>query len=164
MKTQLKDRVLWYDGIIQVHPDDIPSLLLEHIDISKIVSTESNDDTQLYFQLTGNRIDTKTEAHIPKQVELYPLVDIEKILLERVEPYDSRYKERLKLELEEIKKRNMHSFICCIHYVIETLKKKNILWGVGRGSSCASLILYLLDVHMVDPVKYDIDLQEFFHD
>jgi DNA polymerase III alpha subunit len=47
-------------------------------------------------------------------------------------------------------------------YIIDTLRKNNIVWGVGRGSSVASYVLFLLGVHRVDSVKYDIPLNEFF--
>jgi DNA polymerase III alpha subunit len=38
---------------------------------------------------------------------------------------------------------------------------KNIVWGVGRGSSCSSYLLYLLGLHEVDVVKYDVDISDF---
>jgi DNA polymerase III alpha subunit len=46
-------------------------------------------------------------------------------------------------------------------YVIDTFKKNNVIWGVGRGSSVSSYILYLLEVHDVDSVMYDLDFNEF---
>ena len=47
-------------------------------------------------------------------------------------------------------------------YIIDTFKSQNVFWGVGRGSSCASYILYLIDLHLVDSVLYDIPMEEFF--
>jgi DNA polymerase III alpha subunit len=46
-------------------------------------------------------------------------------------------------------------------YIIDTMRKNNIVWGVGRGSSVASYILYLLGVHKVDSVKYNLHIEEF---
>jgi len=48
-----------------------------------------------------------------------------------------------------------------LHYLITTCKEKDIVTGVGRGSSVSSLTLYLLGVHAVDPVKYKLNYEEF---
>jgi DNA polymerase III alpha subunit len=48
-----------------------------------------------------------------------------------------------------------------ITYVINTLQDKNIVWGVGRGSSVSSYVLYILGVHDVDSVKYNLDIADF---
>ena len=41
------------------------------------------------------------------------------------------------------------------------LKTNSIVWGVGRGSSVASYVLFLLGVHKIDSVKYNLDWREF---
>jgi DNA polymerase III alpha subunit len=41
------------------------------------------------------------------------------------------------------------------------MKANNIIWGVGRGSSVASYVLYLLEVHRVDSMYYNLDIREF---
>lgn len=46
-------------------------------------------------------------------------------------------------------------------YFVDTCVDKNILWGVGRGSSVASYILYLIGVHRIDSIKYGLDWNEF---
>ncbi len=46
-------------------------------------------------------------------------------------------------------------------YIIDTMRKYNKLWGVGRGSSVSSYVLYLLGVHKVDSYKYNLDIKEF---
>ena len=74
------------------------------------------------------------------------------------------YGRRVDNELAMIKKMNMAEFFRTLIYVVETLKSTKTVWGVGRGSSCASLVLYLIGLHRVDPVKFNIDMTEFFHD
>ena len=44
---------------------------------------------------------------------------------------------------------------------LRPLHDKNVLWGVGRGSSVASYALFLIGVHKIDSVKYDLDWREF---
>jgi DNA polymerase III alpha subunit len=47
-------------------------------------------------------------------------------------------------------------------YLVDTFRENNIVWGVGRGSSVASYALYLIGVHKVDSVKYELPITEFF--
>jgi len=75
---------------------------------------------------------------------------------------DDIYIERLSWELKKMDEKNMHQFVRCLLYVTHQFKEKGVLWGVGRGSSCASLIMYLLGINKVDPVKYGIPAEEFF--
>ena len=48
-----------------------------------------------------------------------------------------------------------------LKYFVDTMRSNNLTWGVGRGSSVASYVLYLLGVHKVDSIKYKLDLKEF---
>jgi len=64
-------------------------------------------------------------------------------------------------ELTEYENRNMFDLLRWLKYVIDTCRSNNIVWGVGRGSSVASYVLYLLGVHRIDSIKYHLDWQEF---
>ena len=41
------------------------------------------------------------------------------------------------------------------------MRENQLIWGVGRGSSTASYVLYLLGVHRIDSMYYDLDPEEF---
>lgn len=69
--------------------------------------------------------------------------------------------QRLIEELQEFRARNMLPLLRTLKYVVDTLQEHKIVWGVGRGSSVASYVLYLLGVHKIDSIKYDLDWQEF---
>ena len=69
---------------------------------------------------------------------------------------------RMVKELQEFENRNLLPLLRQMKYIIDTLRKNNIMWGVGRGSSVSSYVLYLLDVHRINSVKYDLPLNEFF--
>lgn len=56
---------------------------------------------------------------------------------------------------------NCLPFIRAVVYIIDSLREKNIVWGVGRGSSVSSYILFLLGVHSVDSLKYKLPFDEF---
>jgi len=47
-------------------------------------------------------------------------------------------------------------------YIVDTLRSQNILWGVGRGSSVSCYCLYLIGIHKIDSLKYDLPINEFF--
>lgn len=46
-------------------------------------------------------------------------------------------------------------------YMVDTFRKNNIVWGLGRGSSVASYVLYLIGVHKIDSIYYDLPINEF---
>jgi DNA polymerase III alpha subunit len=69
---------------------------------------------------------------------------------------------RIITELELFRKNNMIPVLLAMKFVVDTLRANNIVWGVGRGSSVASYVLYLIGVHKVDSVKYNLPIEEFF--
>ena len=64
-------------------------------------------------------------------------------------------------ELNAFKERNMTDVLRWLKYFVDTCEKEGVVWGLGRGSSVASYVLYLIGVHNVDSVKYNLDWQEF---
>jgi DNA polymerase III alpha subunit len=57
--------------------------------------------------------------------------------------------------------RNLFNLLKYLKYLVDTMKSNNVIWGVGRGSSVASYVLYLLGVHRIDSMYYDLDPKEF---
>jgi DNA polymerase-3 subunit alpha len=72
------------------------------------------------------------------------------------------YIDRIVNEFEMFKSRGLLDVLKTVIYIVDTFEKNDIVWGTGRGSSCASYILYILGLHEVDSVKYDLDIHEFF--
>lgn len=71
------------------------------------------------------------------------------------------YQQRLAEELGEMEHRGMFDFIRALLYVTDLFRARDVVWGVGRGSSCASLVMFVLGINKVDPVKYNIPVEEF---
>ncbi len=69
---------------------------------------------------------------------------------------------RIKMELRLWEERGLNGMLRTLIFIINTFDANNVIWGTGRGSSCASYILYLIGLHQVDSIKYDIDIGEFF--
>jgi DNA polymerase III alpha subunit len=68
---------------------------------------------------------------------------------------------RVREELDEFQKRKMMPLLKWLKYLVDTCRKNNIVWGVGRGSSVSSFVLFLIGVHKIDPIKYGLDWQDF---
>lgn len=69
--------------------------------------------------------------------------------------------QRVGHELLLYQNKNLFNLLRYLKYLVDTMKQHNIIWGVGRGSSVASYVLYLLEVHRVDSIYYDLDPKEF---
>lgn len=90
--------------------------------------------------------------------EEYKNMDIEGFL---VDVCPKEHYQRLIDELREFRERNMLPLLRALKYIVDTMRQNNIVWGVGRGSSVASYVLFLLGVHKIDSIKYNLDWQEF---
>lgn len=64
-------------------------------------------------------------------------------------------------ELLMFQERNLFNLLRYLKYLVDTMRANNIIWGVGRGSSVSSYVLYLLGVHRIDSMYYDLDPGEF---
>ena len=64
-------------------------------------------------------------------------------------------------ELQEFGKRGMYNLLRYMIYLVDFMRENNIVWGVGRGSSVASYVLYLIGVHRINSIQFDLDWREF---
>jgi len=64
-------------------------------------------------------------------------------------------------ELAEFEGRDMMNLLRYMIYLVDFMRENNIVWGVGRGSSVASYVLYLIGVHRINSIQYDLDWREF---
>ena len=71
-------------------------------------------------------------------------------------------RDRVSQELELYIKHGMYDILHVMKYIVDTLRENNVVWGVGRGSSVASYVLYLIGVHKIDSIKYKLPIEEFF--
>jgi len=69
--------------------------------------------------------------------------------------------DRVEEELALYKARNLYPILQLMIYIIDTMRKNDLVWGIGRGSCVSSYLLYLIGVHKVDSVKYSLNIQEF---
>jgi DNA polymerase III alpha subunit len=69
--------------------------------------------------------------------------------------------QRVGHELLLYQERDLFNLLRYLKYLVDTMKQNGIIWGVGRGSSVASYVLYLLGVHRINSIYYDLDPEEF---
>lgn len=151
-----------YSGKIKAHT----LINVEDPTLAKLFndSIDKNADSiaQLnYYQepnLTLAEYDSQNQADwfIPKE---YKDLDIASWLLDQCQT-DEQYL-RVVNELELYVQHNMIDILVGIKYLVDYMRKHEIVWGVGRGSSVASYCLYLIGVHKVDSIKYQLDITEF---
>jgi DNA polymerase III alpha subunit len=91
--------------------------------------------------------------------EEYKQLDIAKLVLDLCKT-DAEL-QRVGEELLLYQERNLFDLLRYLKYLIDVMKKNCLIWGVGRGSSIASYVLYLLEVHRVNSMLYELDPREF---
>jgi DNA polymerase III alpha subunit len=91
--------------------------------------------------------------------EEYKSLDIAAWVLDRCKTDEER--QRVGQELILYQARGLLDLLKYMKYLVDTLKKNNIVHGVGRGSSVASYVLYLIGVHKINSLYYDLDISEF---
>ena len=55
----------------------------------------------------------------------------------------------------------MYNLLRYMVYLVNYMRENNLIWGVGRGSSTASYVLYLIGIHKIDSIQFGLDWQEF---
>ena len=69
--------------------------------------------------------------------------------------------DRVNLEYDMYKERKLINVLRFFIYLIDHLRNNKIIWGVGRGSSVASYILFLIGTHKIDSLQFNLDITEF---
>ena len=150
-----------FDLLYQGKLDILPKILTEPNDAEVKQFNEHSETITLQEyqepQLSKTEFDSLMQSswNMPDK---YKTLDIEEWLLDSCP--EQNY-QRLVDELEAYKARNMLDLLRWLKYFVDTCRKEGIVWGVGRGSSVASYVLYLIGVHKIDSLKYNLDWREF---
>jgi DNA polymerase III alpha subunit len=91
--------------------------------------------------------------------QAYSDLDIAKYILSLCETQEQL--QRCAEELLLFQEKNLFDLLKYLKYLVDTMKENHIIWGIGRGSSVASYVLYLLGVHRINSLYYDLDIREF---
>jgi len=171
------DRVLWEDGTISV-PSDLISKYIQFADEGKLFTDVLTPEIKEYNRhATTGKIGLKSEPDelctewiLPKEITNIKLDEyLEQKFGEEVDKRNFTEEEivvradRVFAEYRELMMAGLAPLIYAIIYVINRFEANNVVWGVGRGSSTSSYLLYILGIHDVDSVEYDLDFSEFLH-
>jgi len=94
--------------------------------------------------------------HMPDE---YQTIDIAAWLLEQCS--NDAELQRVGEELLLYQERDLFNLLRYLKFLVDTMRKNSVVWGVGRGSSVASFVLYKLGVHKINSLYYDLDPAEF---
>jgi DNA-dependent RNA polymerase auxiliary subunit epsilon len=173
--THLRDRTLWFDGVSSFDPNRLLDVVQKY-DVQFV--DYLNDDVKEYnrFSKKEHNLQVKSECGplnsdwvLPPE---YAQLDVLTYLLDRhdmiVAGMDSdeiaSRDIRLTQEIVRYQERGLFSVLKTIIYIINRLTAKGIVWGVGRGSSVSSYILFVIGAHDVDSYAYELDINDFLHE
>ena len=165
-------------GEIVLSQDDICDVIMQGRDLADLtramVDPEINtqalaaviDDPDVIMSWTkpdesGVSIDEfdrtqQSRWHMPKQ---YVDFDIAEHVLSLCSTQEQL--QRVGEELLLFQERGLFDLLRYLKYLVDTMRDHGMIWGVGRGSSVASYVLYLMGVHRIDSMFYDLDPREF---
>ncbi len=152
MSIKHKEEVL-SEAVLRHGADILPKCLADLDSVNRYI--ERCYQENLNYPMPKDSIDIKKwnipEDYYPNLTEmLYGLCETEE------------QKNRVNQELDLFIKNGMYDVLHVMKYVVDTLRENGIVWGVGRGSSVASYVLYLIGVHKIDSIKYKLPIEEFF--
>ena len=139
IKYAFVEKDINFDDILQL--ENIPELI-KYTDPK--VSIEDFDN------------DNQSRWHLPVD---YANMDIAKYVLDKCT--SEAELQRAGEELLLFQERDMFTLLKYLKYLVDTMRKNNIVWGVGRGSSVASFVLFLLEIHRINSLYYDLSIDEF---
>lgn len=178
--TELDNRTLWYDGDSTVSPDTVLNMVMSGQPIDHVFVTHLTKDIEQYnkFVAADDKITVKNKVKPLSFDWVFPAeykeLDVKQHVVAKLaehaeDPQNSQWTQdeqmiRVNRTLDEYKLYETLGVLDVLRvliYIINTLQSNSVVWGVGRGSAVSSYILYLIGVHDVDSVKYDLDVTDF---
>lgn len=148
------------------HNESVPEKIIVNNDgwVKKFNKSCSEYDmtTVIEWELEGDYTDQEfieknlADWNLPEE---YANLDILEFVLSKCSTTEQI--DRIKYEYAEFNKRNMINVLRWLKYFVDTLREHNLIWGVGRGSSVSSYLLYIIGIHKIDALQYDLDIKEF---
>lgn len=153
------------DDLCELYLKD-PSKQIKKIIVDKPITISDIVDTSLlpkfivYTNLELNRkeydLKCQNSWYMPDEYKNY---DIAKYVLDLCQTDEEL--QRVGKELLLYQERDMFPLLKYLKYLVDTMRLNNIVWGVGRGSSVASFVLFLLGVHRINSLYFDLAIEEF---
>lgn len=143
-----------------------PEIKLENVLVEKPIKFNSDLELENIPKLIEYKLSDISKSQFDNQLQNswfmpkeYLDMDIAKWVLEQCK--DDSELQRAGQELLMYQERNMFTLLKYLKYLVDTMRKNNVVWGVGRGSSVASFVLYLIGIHRINSLHYDLPIEEF---
>lgn len=154
------------DLLMQGHAvDSLKHVVVDSsIDLEKLAMSLARPDTLLTWKLPQDPATLVPEFHASQQSnwhmpDEYKNLDIAQHILNSCGS-DAEL-QRCGQELLLFQERDLFNLLRYLKYLVDTMTANQVIWGVGRGSSVASFVLYKLGVHRIDSLYYNLDIHEF---
>jgi DNA polymerase III alpha subunit len=172
MTNEIKGRTIQSDGSVINDQSTLCEILYNDRDIGGCFNNDSDEIKR--FHLANKLCDTEipepsfTQDLPYKNIrwqdhwftpESYINLDLQEWCMAKCTSNEE--KSRVIYEIAEFEKRQMIPAIKHMMYCADTWRKNNVVWGVGRGSSVSSFVLYLIGINRINPLKYNLDLLEW---
>lgn len=159
-------------GRVVMTSNGLTTLLSEGKPINGLL-VEENSETTKYNFFSDNSLTLYTKELQEQTSEEYDIestakwttpeeftnINLEEWLLSRCST--DIQKKRVFKELNMYSERDLYPLLHHLIFLVEHFRKNNIVWGVGRGSSVASYVLFLIGIHKVDSIRYQLEIEEF---
>ncbi len=136
------------------------ALVENYIKFDDVLQLENAPELIQYNKLdmTVEQFDNQMQSNwlMPEQ---YKTMDIAQYVLNQCQ--GEAELQRAGEELLLFQERDMFVLLRYLKYLVDTMRENNIVWGVGRGSSVASFVLFLLGIHRINSLYYDLSIDEF---
>jgi DNA polymerase III alpha subunit len=149
---------LLYQGDISVLPKLTVDITDELTQLENIAEIQFNISQDIDQNVTIEEFDKITQQQWFMPSEYYD-IDVKEYCINKCTT-DIEIN-RVIDEYVEFEKLNMIYMLKWCIYFVDVCNDNNIIWGVGRGSSVSSYILYLIGIHKINSIKYNLDWKEF---
>ena len=165
IKDKLGQIVLEEDDLIDIlmtDPDrQIKHALVKDVDLSEVKELIVNIDKFVEYKPIGVDVATfesvcQDQWNMPEE---YQQLDIAQWVLDQCQ--EDFELQRVGEELLLYQERDLFNLLRYLKYLVDTMRDNNVVWGVGRGSSVASYVLYLIGVHRINSLYYNLGIDEF---
>ena len=165
-------------GRVVYNRHELYDMLYDGEDISSVTDVDWHEDFEKYNSaINTNHLQQQLYSAVEKlslskeefdkqnqnewfMPDEYKNIDLHKYCLDRC-PDDTEECARICNELYEFEQRNLFNLLRYIIYLVDFMRENNIVWGVGRGSSVASYVLYIIGIHRINSIQYNLDYKEF---
>lgn len=167
----LHNRVIDDNGNVVYFPDSLVELLYKGEIPSEILFPKDDPDVVAFNKYAYENYDD-LEYKLPEKLltheerkdnwfypDKYDQIDLVQYFIQLCTSQEQI--DRVTMELELYRQKGFEKFLRCCIFLSDRIKENGWVIGVGRGSSCSSYCLFLLQIHLVDSLKYKLDIREF---